>query len=175
MVNARAKDREGAPVSLGMFSWVQPAIGVGMVASARFGWLYSQTQPGSPPPAVALFLFELPLMFCVIPFFTGESSKRSVRSAGMVFGTALSFCPILFPMEVDTALRTMGGGGGYLAQLVSFLPMCLITALCMLGVSWLCGKGHRAEFIASAKRGILGFLFVSLLVVLASLGFRLPL
>ena len=85
----------------------------------------------------------------------------------MLFGTVLIFCPLLFLEELGAMLSLRGNV--YLARLASFLPVCFITALCMLGMSWRCGKGDRVEFIASAKRGALGFLFVSLLVVLASL------
>ncbi len=86
----------------------------------------------------------------------------------MVFGTVLCFCPLLLPMELGAQFEAWGRPG-YLAELARFLPVCFLTALLMLGVSWRCGKGERTEFIASAKRGILGFLFVSWLAVLASL------
>lgn len=168
MVNTRAKGQEVGPVRSRLFSWVQLVIGVGIVASARLAWLYSHAETDTPAPALALCLYELPFVFCLLPFFNSESSKRSVRSAGMVFGSALSFCPLLLILEFGVNLEAFGRGG-YVAELARFLPVCLITALCMLGVSWRCGKGDRAEFIASAKRGILGFLFASLLVVLASL------
>ena len=75
------------------------------VASARFAWLYSHAETDTPPPALALFLCELPLVFCVLPFITHESSKLSVRAAGMVFGTALSFCPLLLPLDLTRSLR----------------------------------------------------------------------
>jgi len=168
MVNARTKGQEVGPVVSRLFSWVQLVIGVGMVASARFAWLYSHAERDAPTSVLALCLCELPFVFCLLPFFKGESSKRNVRSAGMVFGTALSFCPLLLPLEFGVNLESMGGGA-YVAELARFLPVCFIAAVCMLGVSWWCGKSDRTEFIASAKRGILGFLFVSLLVVLASL------
>ena len=168
MVNAGAKDRDGGAVRSRVFSWVQLAIGVGMVVAARFGWLYGRAEPEGPPVALAMFLFELPFVFCVLPFISsGESSKSSVRSAGMVFGTALSFCPFLILEELGAIFGLRDNV--YLTRLASFLPVCFIAALCMLGVSWLCGKGDRIEFIAGVKRGILGFLIVSLLVVLASL------
>jgi hypothetical protein len=168
MVNARAKGQEGAPARSVTLSWVQLAIGVGMVASARFAWLYSHAETDTPPPALALCLFELPFVFCLLPFFIGETSKRSVRSAGLVFGTALSFSPPLLLLEVGVNFETFGGSG-YVAELARFLPVCFITALCMLGVSWRRGKGDRNEFITWAKRGVVGFLLVSLLVLLASL------
>ena len=167
MIDERTKDQERAPARSVTFSSVHLAIGVGMVASARFAWLYSHAETDTPAPALALFLCELPFVFCLLPFFNGESSKRSVRSAGLVFGTALSFCPLLFPLEFGAQFEAWGRPG-YLADLARFLPVCFITALLMLGVSWRCGKGDRTEFVASAKRGILGFLFVSLLVLLAS-------
>jgi hypothetical protein len=168
MVNARAKGQEGAPARSVTFSWIQLAIGAGMLASARFAWLYSHAETDTPPPALALCLCELPFVFCLLPFFIGETSKRSVSSAGLVFGTALSFCPPLLVLEVGVNLETFGRGG-YVAELARFLPVCFITAMCMLGVSWRCGKGDRNDFIMSAKRGVLGFLLVSLLVLLASL------
>ncbi len=168
MVIASAKGQEGAPTRSATLSWVHLAIGVGMVSSARFAWLYSHAESDTPPPALALCLCELPFAFCLLPFFIGETSKRSVRSAGLVFGTALSFCPPLLLLEVGVNLETLGRGG-YVAELARFLPVCFIAALCMLGVSWRCGKGDRNEFITWAKRGVLGFLLVSLLVLLASL------
>jgi hypothetical protein len=168
MIDAKTKDEEGAPVRSITFSLVHLAIGVGMVASARFAWLYSHAERDAPAPALALCLCELPFVFCLLPFFKGESSKRSVRSAGRVFGTAVSFCPLLLPMELGAQFEDWGRGGP-LAKLARFLPVCFITALLMLGVSWRCGKGDRTEFIASAKRGILGFLFASLVFLLASL------
>jgi hypothetical protein len=106
-------------------------------------------------------------VFCLLPFFSDESAKRSVRAAGMVFGTALSFCPPLLLLEVGVNLEKYGRGG-YVAELARFLPLCFITALCMLGVSWRCGRGDRNEFIRWAKRGVLGFLFASLLFLLTS-------
>jgi len=168
MVDAGAKDLEGSPARPRLFSPVHLAIGMGMVASARFAWLFSHVETDLPPPALTLFLCELPFVFCLVPFITSESSKRSVRSGGIVFGSALSFCPLFFLLECDAMLGTLGHSG-YAAQLASFLPVCFITALCMLWVSWRCGKDDRTEFSAWAKRGILGFLFVSLLVLLASL------
>ena len=168
MVNARAQGRESGPVRSRLFSWVQLLIGVGIVASARFAWLYSHVETDLPPPALTLFLCELPFVFCELPFITGESSKRSVRSAGIVFGTALSFFPLLFLLEFDAVLGTLGSSA-YAAQLARFLPVCFITSLCMLGISWRCGKDDRTEFSAWAKWGVLGFLLVSLLVLLASL------
>ena len=168
MVDPRAKAQERGPARSRLFSPVHLAIGIGMVASARFAWLFSHVETDLPPPALTLFLCELPFVFCVLPFITNESSTRSVRSAGIVFGTALSFCPLFFLLEFDAVLGTLGSSR-YAAQLASFLPVCFITALCMLGVSWRCGKDDRSEFSAWAKRGILGFLFVSLLVLLASL------
>ncbi len=176
-----AKGQEGGPVAspstmawsglrravLALFS-VHLAIGVGMVASARFAWLYSHAYKDAPSPALALFLCELPLIFCLLPLITDEGSRRNVKSAGMAFGTALSFCPLPLPIEFDAQFRDWGRGGP-LAQLARFLPVCFIIAVWMAGVSWRYGKGDRREFIASAKKGILGFLFVSLLVVLASL------
>lgn len=168
MIDGLSTKEEGASVRSVTFSWVHLAIGVGMIASARFGWLYSHAETDTPPPALALCLCELPFVFCLLPFFNGESSKGSVRSAGMVFGTVLCFCPLLLPMELGAQFEAWGRPG-YLAELARFLPVCFLTALLMLGVSWRCGKGERTEFIASAKRGILGFLFVSLLAVLASL------
>ncbi len=167
MVDARAKGQESGPVRSGLLPLVQLAISVGMVASARFGWLFSHVETDLPPPWLTLFLCELPFVFCLLPFFNGESSKRSVRSAGIVFGTALSFCPVLFLLYFSEMLSVTAGR--YETQLARFLPVCFITALCMLGVSWLCGKDDRTEFIAWTKRGILGFLCVSLLMVLASL------
>ena len=167
MLNSRAKSQEGGPLRSGLFPLVQLAISVGMVASARFGWLYSHAETDTPPPALTLFLCELPFVFCLLPSFTREGSKRNVSSAGMVFGTALSFCPFLILEELGAIFGLRDNV--YLTRLASFLPVCFIAALCMLGVSWLCGKGDRIEFIAGVKRGILGFLIVSLLVVLASL------
>jgi hypothetical protein len=140
------------------------AIGLGMVASARFAWLYSHVEKDTPPPALALLLFELPLIFCLLPFVTGGDSNRNARSAGMVFGTTVGFCPLLLVL-IAGAVATFGGK----AELASFLPICFVAALWMLGVSWWWGSGDRREFIASAKWGILGFLLVSLLVALASL------
>ncbi len=168
MVNARAQGRETGPVRSRLFSRVQLLISVGVVASARFAWLYSHVETDLPPPALTLFLCELPFVFCELPLITSESSKPSVRSAGIVFGTALSFCPLLFLLEFDAVLGTLGSSG-YAAQLASFLPVCFITTLCLLGVSRRCGKDDRTEFSAWAKWGILGFLLVSLLVLLASL------
>jgi hypothetical protein len=162
MVNARANGQVADPASS-----LQVAIGIVMIVSARFAWLYSHAATDTPPPALALFLFELPLVFCVLPFITSEISKRSVRSAGMVFGTALSFCPLALPLWFDAQL-TAWGRGGYPGTLAGFLPVCFILAVWILAFSWRYGKVDRREFIASAKRGILCFLFVSLLVLLAS-------
>ena len=136
MVNSGAKDRDGGAARSRVFSWVQLAIGVGMVVAARFGWLYARAEPEGPPVALAMFLFELPFVFCVLPFISGESSKSSVRSAGMVFGTALSFCPLALLMFLDAMFR-IGGKGYRQERLASFLPVCFITAVCMLGVSWI--------------------------------------
>ena len=141
------------------------AIGIGIVASARFAWLYSHAEKDTPRPALALLLYELPFVFCLLPFVTGETSKRTARSAGMVFGTALGFCPLLLLLTVG-AVFTFGGAPPELAR---FLPRCFIVAVWMLGVSWRYGKDDRREFIASVKRGILCFFLVSLLVLLASL------
>jgi len=184
MVDARANNEEGGPARSRTFSIAGPttmkwsdlrrivqalfsvhlAIVIGMAASARFAWLYSHVEKDTPLPALALFLCELPLIFCLLPLITGEGSKRRVRAAGMAFGTTLGFCPLLLIL-IAGAVFTFGGT----AKLASFLPVCFVTALWMLGISWRYGKDDRREFSAYARKGILCFLFVSLLVVLASL------
>jgi hypothetical protein len=167
MVGTRSEGEEVGSVRSGTFSYIHLAIGVGMVASSRFAWLYSHAETDTSPPALALFLCELPFLFCLFPFITGETPKRNIKSAGMLFGTALSFCPVLLPLQLDAQL-TAWGRRGYLAELASFLPVCFIAAMCMLAVSWSYRRADRTEFMASAKKGVLGFLLVSLLFLLAS-------
>lgn len=168
MVDTGTKGQKGYSASSTMYPAVHLTIGMGMAVSARFAWLYSHAETDTPPPALALFLFELPLLFCLLPFITSENSKRRARSAGMLFGTALGFCPLPLPLEFDAQL-TARGGGGYPGELARFLPICFVTALCMLGISWWCGRDDRPEFIAGTKRGVLSFLLVSLLVLIASI------
>lgn len=144
---------------------VQLAIAVGMIASARFAWLFSHSEKDSPRPGLALFLYELPLISCLLPFVTGDMAKRTVRSAGMIFGTTLGFCPVLLILTAGAILTFAGAP----VELARFYIRCFVVVLWMLGVSWWRGKEDRPAFIASAKRGFLCFLIVSLLVVLASL------
>ena len=168
MANARAKGPEAAVGHSTAFSWLHLVIGVGVVASARFAWLYSHADTDTPAPALALLLSELPFAFSLLPFFRGDTSKRCAQSAGIVFGTALTFAPSLLPLAIGSNLQAMGRSG-YAAELAKFIPVCFMTALCMLGVSWQYGRDDRSEFRAWAKRGALGFLFVLLLGLLASL------
>lgn len=150
---------------IGTLFSLQVAIGIGVVASARFAWLFSHYEKDTPAPALAVCLYELPLLFCLLPFITGEASRQTVGSAGRVFGTALGFSPLLVVITAGAVLTFAEPP----AELARFLPRCFIVVVWMLGVSWRHGMGDRREFIASAKKGALCFLFVSLLVLLASL------
>jgi len=103
MADTRADHQEGE-----LTSSLGAAIGVVMIAAARFAWLYSHAEVDTPCPALALLLFELPLIFCLLPLMTGERPDRSIKSGGMVFGTALSFCLVASPLWFDAQFTAWG-------------------------------------------------------------------
>ncbi len=145
------------------------AISLEIALSARFAWLYSHAEKWDTPAQMpTLILCELPLLLCLLLLVTGESSKRAVRSAGMAFGIALSFCAIVLPLGCDAAFTAWENLHGDLAAFQQFLPVCVIASVWMLAVAWRHGKGQRSAFAVSVGCGIGCFVLVALLLNFAS-------
>jgi hypothetical protein len=140
-------------------------IGLGIVVSARFAWLFSHAEKWDTPAAMpALILCELPMVFCLVALTTGLESKRTLRSAGIAFGTAACFCVIWLPLGFDAGFTAWEDRGGYLATLEKFLWVCLAYAVWTLIISWGYGKGQRRAFGMYVLIGITCFVLVFSLI-----------
>ncbi len=140
-------------------------IGLGIVVSARFAWLFSHAEKWDTPTAMpALILCELPMAFCLLALTAGQESKRTLRSAGIAFGTVACFCVIWLPVAFDANLTAWQDRGGYLAALDKFLWFCLAYAGWTLVVSWRCGKGQRQAFGIYVLIGVSCFVLVFFLI-----------
>jgi len=146
MADTRADHQEGE-----LTSSLGAAIGVVMIAAARFAWLYSHAEVDTPSPTLALLLFELPLIFCLLPLITGERPDRSIKSGGMVFGTALSFCLVASPLWFDAQFTAWGKRTGDPAAPAGWLPACLIFAVWILAFSRRYRNYDRREFTRRRK------------------------
>jgi hypothetical protein len=148
----------------GLFS-LHLVIGLGIIVSARFAWLFSHAEKWDTPAAMpALILCELPMMFCLLALSIGEESKRTIRSAGIAFGTVVCFCVIWIPLGFDAGLTAWENRSGYLPALGKFLWLCLAFAIWTLIVSWRYGRGHRRAFGTYALVGITCFVGVYFLI-----------
>ena len=144
-------------------------VGIGILFSARFAWLFSHAEKwDTPAPLPSLIFCELPMLLCVLAMSMGENSKRSQRAAGLVFGMALSFCLLWLPLGFDARLTAWEDRGGYLAALDKFFWPCLFFAICALVVAWFHGRGQRRMFVTYGLMGLASFALVCFLISAAS-------
>ena len=145
------------------------AIAVGMVVSARYAWLLSHAEKWDTPAQMPAFILcELPLALCLAALATGERSARYVRSAGLAFGSALSFCVVALPLGCDVGFRIWEMRKGYLVDFENFLPICVLTAVWILAGAWRHGRNKRRVFSAYAGVGVGCFVAVALLLTATS-------
>jgi hypothetical protein len=146
-------------------------LAVAIPLAARFAWLLNHAERlDAPPQLTALFLCELPWLVSLAAIIWGGKQNRWLRSAGLAFGSGVSFCLVSIPLYFALGLTIWDSGNRRtsLVALEHFVPVCLVVALYVVVSGWLCGKGKRGAFLGNAAIGAGCFVIAFLLIIAAS-------